>query len=151
MTQNQLFKLKIRKVKLQIEILAHISVVGRPFASLLLRSKNYNERFDVLHKTIIRAVLKWFSKTYRLTMAKQIKEINCGFRRKYNRSNVSKEEFESSTSLFSAEFIKNREILILSNNMDFSIFEFYIRIMVDRKLAKRFYSKGDFKSRVLDF
>ena len=35
--------------------------------------------------------------------------------------------------------------------MDFSIFEFYIRIMVDRKLAKRFYSKGDFKSRVLDF
>ncbi len=128
-----------------------IAIVGRPFASKILSSKNYNERFDVLHKTIIRAILKSFGKTYRAMIGRLLRETNNAKVRKYNRSLISLEEFERWTSLFSTEIIKNREILILSNNMNFEIFEFYIRIMVDRKLAKRFYSKGEHKKRVIEF
>jgi hypothetical protein len=128
--------------------------VGRPFASKILNSKIYNQRFDVLHKTLLRAAIKNFSNLFK-DFAKQKRSKNKSSymsRRNYNRNTFTYETFQNLIKEFTTERIfQNWEFKSLTDAIDVNLLELYTAVLADKKLVKQFYRQADQKREILRF
>jgi hypothetical protein len=110
--------------------------VGRPFASKTLRSKNYDERFDVLHKTILRRVLHWVQTQFKEYVFEQSEQrADLKYLKKFNRNYFVTEDYENLAKEFFMKMIADIACKQFSKDLDSKKLELYYQVLADKKMA----------------
>lgn len=100
----------------------------------------------MLHKIILRAVMKWMATEFKLHIGRELsKRGTKGTMKKYNRNHISFEDFRNWVVSFTSEFLEKNNFLRLIYGGENDNLEFYVGIMVDKKLAKEFYRQKEQK------
>ena len=106
--------------------------------------KDYRLRNDVLYKAILRAVVKQYSNDFRdFVKLKMSYRDNPTLTKYYVRNLISRELFMELVTEYTSELLLNREVSILLKNIDIDTLEFYVALLVDRKLTRKYFNEFD--------
>lgn len=90
--------------------------------------------------------MKWLASEFKLHIRKELVQRNSAVSaRKYNRNQITFEDYKNWVSSFTSEFLeKNNFLRLIYGGKNINL-EFYLGIIVDKKLAQEFYRQKEQK------